>query len=430
VYAAFTRKAAHEARSRAKFGGPGQYSTLHSLAFRALEARSEEMMDWEDYRQLGRAMNLRFSKFLDADEAAYGGAEEGDRLRAVCDLAAARCIKPAQIMGMDVDPWRVEQFVAAVSTYKVDTGKRDFNDLLIEALDDVEPEPLDMAVIDEAQDLSTLQWKFAMKYFNKAKRLLIAGDDDQAIFTWAGADITRFLALKGKRTVLAQSYRCPTAVFHAADSVAHRIKQRQPKAWAPRNAGGAVQAVGSVEQVDIKAPGTHMLLARHGYLLKEWTEHCRSLGVPYLLRGEPSVRKEHLNVIRYWEKRRRGEEIGVGQRELINRYTARSPTSQEPWWDALTGIKPVDREFYRAALARGADLDAPPLVQINTVHGVKGGEADHVAILSDRSMATERGAEREPDGEHRVAYVALTRARQMVTIVRPQGPCHYPFSFN
>jgi ATP-dependent exoDNAse (exonuclease V) beta subunit len=50
--------------------------------------------------------------------------------------------------------------------------------------------------IDEAQDLSLLQWEMVRKIWGEAEKTYIAGDDDQAIFKWAGADVDHFIALK------------------------------------------------------------------------------------------------------------------------------------------------------------------------------------------------------------------------------------------
>ena len=64
--------------------------------------------------------------------------------------------------------------------------------------------------IDEAQDLSLLQWEMVRKIWSRAEKTYIAGDDDQAIFKWAGADVDHFIALKEEVDdiqTLDQSYR-------------------------------------------------------------------------------------------------------------------------------------------------------------------------------------------------------------------------------
>jgi len=43
----------------------------------------------------------------------------------------------------------------------------------------------------------------------KTQRLYIAGDDDQAIFKWAGADVDSFITQTGKLLPLIQSRRIP-----------------------------------------------------------------------------------------------------------------------------------------------------------------------------------------------------------------------------
>ena len=57
----------------------------------------------------------------------------------------------------------------------------------------------DVVFIDEAQDLSLMQWDMAKTIWDKSEDNYIAGDDDQAIFKWAGADVN-FITLGGKPT--------------------------------------------------------------------------------------------------------------------------------------------------------------------------------------------------------------------------------------
>ena len=62
--------------------------------------------------------------------------------------------------------------------------------------------------------------------FNKT---YIAGDDDQAIFRWAGADVDSFIAQTGKIMQLTQSYRIPQVVHDIASKIVTRIQNRLPK---------------------------------------------------------------------------------------------------------------------------------------------------------------------------------------------------------
>ena len=64
--------------------------------------------------------------------------------------------------------------------YKKNYKLYDFNDIINNVLNRV-PD-FDVVFIDEAQDLSPLQWKLYDKLKEKSKDVYLAGDDDQAIF--------------------------------------------------------------------------------------------------------------------------------------------------------------------------------------------------------------------------------------------------------
>jgi len=55
---------------------------------------------------------------------------------------------------------------------------------------------LDAIFLDEAQDLNPLQWKMFYYIEEQCKRSYIAGDDDQAIYTFQGADPSEFINFK------------------------------------------------------------------------------------------------------------------------------------------------------------------------------------------------------------------------------------------
>ena len=91
---------------------------------------------------------------------------------------------------------------------------------------DCGPLDVDAALVDEAQDLSRLQWRVVRHAFTNAARLFVAGDDDQAIYQWSGADVESFLNLKGEREVLGHSHRLPKLVKATAARVIARVARR------------------------------------------------------------------------------------------------------------------------------------------------------------------------------------------------------------
>ena len=62
-------------------------------------------------------------------------------------------------------------------------------------------------MVDEAQDLTPLQWDMVVKMASAVERVYIAGDDDQAIYEWNGADVNLFQTFPGKSLVLKRSVR-------------------------------------------------------------------------------------------------------------------------------------------------------------------------------------------------------------------------------
>ncbi len=82
----------------------------------------------------------------------------------------------------------------------------------------------DVVFIDEAQDLSPIQWKMFDILNDKSKDIFIAGDDDQAIFAWAGADVNRFIDQPAIEEVLQQSERIPQAVQEVSNIILDRIQ--------------------------------------------------------------------------------------------------------------------------------------------------------------------------------------------------------------
>ena len=65
-----------------------------------------------------------------------------------------------------------------------------------------------------------------------SERVYIAGDDDQAIFRWAGADVDHLDSIsQGNAGILDQSYRIPRADPALADRVIRGVKTRGNTTW-------------------------------------------------------------------------------------------------------------------------------------------------------------------------------------------------------
>ena len=347
--------------------------------------------------------------------------------------------------GLDIE-WHHFEFVERTYRhYKQRNYLLDFTDLLeLIVLESHRLPNLEVVIIDEAQDLSRLQWNLVEALTQKAKRVFIAGDDDQAVFTWAGADVKSFLSLKGKITVLSQSYRVPARVYRLANTIVQRIQQRQEKEWRPREFEGEVFSYNRIEDVPVSS-GQWLIMASTNYLLTPIAEWLKSLGLLYERAGVPSVPANIIHAVYDWERLRKGQKISGADVKNVYKYLGSQAVARghksfkagesdvmysiedlqanfgllttQIWHEALDKISDNKREYIIAMLRRGTKLSSVPHIRISTIHGAKGGEADNVALLMDLSTRFAKEYAENSDNIHRLFYVGVTRAKKTLHLV-------------
>jgi ATP-dependent exoDNAse (exonuclease V) alpha subunit len=87
-------------------------------------------------------------------------------------------------------------------------------------------------------------------------------------------------------------------------------------------------------------------------------------------------------------------------------------------WDVAFKLPETTKELLLKAESEGKLQDSCN-IEINTIHGTKGKEADNVVILPDMTEITYKSMLNDPDNEHRVFYVAATRARKNLYVHAP-----------
>jgi len=90
------------------------------------------------------------------------------------------------------------------------------------------------------------------------------------------------------------------------------------------------------------------------------------------------------------------------------------------WYDAFNNAPSKKVSYIRKMRQNGEQLNKKPRILLSTIHGVKGGEADNVVLLTDLSRQTLREYERVPDDVNRLFYVGATRTKEHLHIVEPQ----------
>ena len=95
------------------------------------------------------------------------------------------------------------------------------------------------------------------------------------------------------------------------------------------------------------------------------------------------------------------------------------------WQDVIYGLDPEDILMFESLQKSGDLFKNKARIRLSTIHGIKGGESDNVVVISDISYRTWRKLNTEPDDEHRVFYVAVTRARKNLFILQPETKYSY-----
>ena len=225
-YFAFTRKAAYEARDRFLEAFPHltkkdikHFRTLHSFAFRHLGLQEENVMQEEHYKIIGEECGLRI-KYATYEKNEFNGIfTSNSEYLSLINLATVRNISVLDQLDRNEHLGKIERDKIQIVTKHIEDYKNtykliDYNDMLNRFIDQIQlpnakVPKFDVIFIDEAQDLSLLQWKMIKALQPHTKDIYIAGDDDQAIFGWAGADVDSFINFDAVEIPLKQSKRVP-----------------------------------------------------------------------------------------------------------------------------------------------------------------------------------------------------------------------------
>lgn len=442
AFVSFTRQAAYGARQRAmdKFGLPEEafphFRTLHSMAYKHMDAGPDSVMTNANYQEVADSLGLKWSGYFDASAGPASGGPEADRCLAICEYARAKMIPLGQALkehSSEAMRRSLMRMRDGIREYKDELGLVDFTDMVEEFIQEQIEIDVDVAFVDEAQDLTPLQWKMVECAFKG--RLVVAGDDDQAIYRWSGADVDRFIGLEGDREILHVSHRLTDKVFDTSVGVARNIVKRIGKDFRHSGREGKVSWLTRPEDVDLRK-GSWLLLARNGYSLRKWADVARHQGIVYTLKGKLSIDANDIEAIRLHQAMRNGEAIsgkefsavaklcGVKAKISDREYSIADLPNDKPWFDAFRRMPAADREYLRQCLRNGEKVDNPR-VRIDTIHGAKGAEAERVGLMTDISKRTLAGMRHNPDDEHRVFFVGASRASEELIIIRPQTGTFY-----
>jgi len=214
MVASFTRAAAAEIVGRKLPIDNRQVGTLHSFAYRALGApplAEAKLQEWNAYAPMYQLSTDGSSTDMDEPGWEQNYATVGDELYTRAQLLRARMV-PQELW-----PVQVAAFHRKWEAWKQEAGVIDFTDMIALSLRDVEAAPgePEIGFFDETQDFAPLELALVRRWAKRMAIVLLAGDDDQAIYSFKGAIPDAFLdpPLPPQQVrVLSQSYRVPRLI--------------------------------------------------------------------------------------------------------------------------------------------------------------------------------------------------------------------------
>jgi len=288
---------------------------------------------------------------------------------------------------------------------------------------DVALDPYDFIFLDEAQDLNATQLASLRRFAGPESVVMACGDPHQSIMQFSGSALDSFTRVKAglchdKEMPLSVCYRCPTSVVALAQEMVPHI------APAPDAIEGEVRNIHESELADLVRPGDMVLCRTNAPLV--------SVCLAFIRRGIPA----HI----------RGRDIGASLAAIVTSVKATTlshfPDALDAWEEnehtrltkakagegafdvlhdkvdcvraAFAGMNPASIEDFAERLkVIFSEDNAPNLVTFSSIHRAKGLEAPNVFILHPEKLSTDLEAERN------VKYVAVTRAMQSLSFVRP-----------
>lgn len=298
----------------------------------------------------------------------------------------------------------------------------------------------DWLFVDECQDLSRAQRGLVQRVKTPDGRVLLVGDEYQAIYGWAGADCDAVRAIDvdfGCEVLpLSICYRCPSSHVALAAELVPDIEAR------PDAPEGIVDYLeeGSLAGM---LRGGDMILCRTTAPLVGLCLRLLAAGVPSRVKGRDIgaglirfVESGFDRCARLWEDIREGVAAEFNTRMegialLSPEERERPRVVLEDTYQAVLALLPAQgargplrgAEAFRAWAEKVSalfdDAEDGRMVQLSVVHRAKGLEADRVFLIRPELLPLKwRGQTAEEEAqEWNLRYVALTRAKQALYFV-------------
>lgn len=387
-----------------------------------LQRTDRDVADWYDVPFKWDVEEVRLPPEIDPN------AQEGNKYTPTWPSDDERLDVPEAIRG-----WR---------NYKGEHGVVGFADMLERVAQRSLQPNVDYLIIDEFQDITTLQSRVYEEWKPHLEKALIAGDDDQVVYAWQGADPDLLLDEDvDDDVVLPNSYRLPSRVLNVVNKEIRHIGKRQEKDLRPRTEGGRVEAAESPSMLELvrnvrhtieredageDGDGSIMLLFRARYQMFDFVDEFIDEGMPFSSLTDQRLWTDRLtDYVRAIESIDQGERLTALQaRRLadILQESAFGGSERDDLYDLIDDVEeqsssedlaeiPIapdaveDRVPFMPDPRSAADMARkitsfqrksmkayfegdhegmdPDRIRVGTIHSSKGREADHVFLATD-----------------------------------------------
>ena len=433
-YFAFTRKAAGEARDRYLDKNKDltkkdiqYFQTLHSLAFNQLGLKEENVMQDENYKLIGETCGIQI-KYASYETNNWNGIFSSDsEYLSLINLARVKQISVMDQLDLNehlskIERDKLDAIDREITSYKDIYGLIDFNDMIQKFLDKGKTPEFEVIFVDEAQDLSLIQWSMIKKIEEDTKcDVWIAGDDDQAIFGWAGADVDSFINWEAEEIPLKYSKRVPSSIQKIALDVINRVQDnRLDKEYFPKDEPGNIFQIYKLSDIDMST-GDWLILTRTKSLLKPIPTYLKKKGLFFESAQGNSIGKSLYEDIQYWSQLQKKITLPDIQLQRIKERIKGPMNLSLKWYDAFDNVSQSQITYMKLLLLNNEDPTKDARIKVSTIHGAKGGEATNVVLLLNETANTIKGAKKsiqKRDEEYRVWYVGITRTMKNLYLIR------------
>lgn len=283
--------------------------------------------------------------------------------------------------------------------------------------------------LDEAQDLSRVRQALARKFVNpRGGRLVVVGDDRQAIYGFSGADSSALpnmiRQLDATVMPLSMTWRCPKAVVRLAQTLVPDIE------YAPNAPEGLVEYVADLP--DTMTPGTDVILCRNTAPLIDLAYKLIRNKIPAKVEGR-AIGEGLIVLAQRWKVKTIDALLNkladYRDREQQKAMAKGNEQKSAEVDDKVTTLEEICKECLRQNLQQVGDVvehinalfadDAKDVVTLATYHRSKGREWQHVFLFEHGSRCPSKAARQQwqKEQEDNLAYVAFTRAQHTLTFV-------------